>query len=138
MQDLQKVINGAWDDRAAITPANAKAEVREAVDETIDLLDGGKLRVAEKSGGGWVTNEWAKKAVLLSFRLKDNELLADGYSRYFDKVPSKFADYTAETFQKGGFIFFEHGQADLRPCHDPGTTSDFCPRMLDKPFFQTR
>ena len=103
MQDLQKVIDGVWEERASLNPANAKPEVREAVEETIGLLDSGRLRVAEKTGGDWVTHEWAKKAVLLSFRLQDNEVLADGYSRYYDKVPSKFASYTAETFQKGGF-----------------------------------
>ena len=103
MQELQKVIDGAWDERASITPTNAKPEVRDAVEETIERLDAGRLRVAEKTGGLWVTNEWAKKAVLLSFRLHDNEVLSDGYSRYYDKVPSKFASYTAETFAKGGF-----------------------------------
>ena len=103
MQQLQKIIDAAWEERAALTPGSAKAEIRDAVDETIALLDSGQLRVAEKTGGEWVTREWAKKAVLLSFRLQDNEVLADGYSRYYDKVPSKFASYTAETFQKGGF-----------------------------------
>jgi 2,3,4,5-tetrahydropyridine-2,6-dicarboxylate N-succinyltransferase len=102
-QQLQKTIDAAWEDRAAITPASAKAEVRDAVLETVELLDSGKLRVAEKKDGNWVTNEWAKKAVLLSFRLEDNDVMEDGYNRYYDKVPSKFAGYDRDTFQKGGF-----------------------------------
>ena len=103
MEQLQKIIDSVWEERANLTPANAKAEVRDAVLETIELLDSGRLRVAEKTGGRWVTNEWAKKAVLLSFRLEDNDVIDDGYTRYFDKVPSKFAGYDRATFQKAGF-----------------------------------
>ncbi|MEN3355412.1 MAG: 2,3,4,5-tetrahydropyridine-2,6-dicarboxylate N-succinyltransferase [Betaproteobacteria bacterium] len=103
MQELQKIIDAAWDDRASITPSSAKAEVRDAVRETIALLDSGKLRVAEKTRGAWVTREWAKKAVLLSFRLTDNDVLADSYTRYYDKVPSKFAGYDNAAFQAAGF-----------------------------------
>src|SRR5688572_2145286 len=103
MEQLQKIIDGAWEDRASITPTAAKAEVREAVNETIAQLDSGKLRVAEKIDGEWVTHQWAKKAVLLSFRLQDNEVLEDGYSRYYDKVHSKSAGYEASKFQEGGF-----------------------------------
>src|SRR5687768_12154553 len=103
MQQLQKVIDAAWDDRAAITPTSAKPEIRDAVNETIALLDSGRVRVAEKMNGKWVTHEWAKKAVLLSFRLHDNEVLEDGYSRYFDKVHSKFAGYEASKFQEAGY-----------------------------------
>ena len=103
MEQLQKTIDAAWDDRANINPTNARAELRDAVLETIELLDNGKLRVAEKTGGKWVTNEWAKKAVLLSFRLEDNDVMEDGYNRYYDKVPSKFAGYDRQTFQDAGF-----------------------------------
>ena len=103
MQQLEKVIDAAWEERTSLTPTSAKAEVREAVRETIAQLDSGQLRVAEKASGDWVTHQWVKKAVLLSFRLQDNEVLADGYSRYFDKVPSKFAGYDAAQFQAAGF-----------------------------------
>ncbi len=103
MEQLEKIIDAVWEERAALTPATAKAEVRDAVGDTIALLDSGRLRVAEKRDGQWVTNQWAKKAVLLSFRLKDNEVLEDGYSRYFDKVPSKFAGYERSAFEAGGF-----------------------------------
>ena len=103
MQELQKVIDGAWEDRTNITAATAKAEIREAVRETIDGLDSGRLRVCEKTGGEWLTHQWIKKAVLLSFRLQDNEVLEDGYSRYYDKVPSKFSGYAERDFQAAGF-----------------------------------
>ena len=66
-------------------------------------LDAGKLRVAEKIGGEWITHQWIKKAVLLSFRLEDNAVVRDGYTNYFDKVPAKFADYGAQDFKAGGF-----------------------------------
>ena len=103
MQQLQRVIDAAWDDRAKLTPSTAGTEVRKAVDDTIALLDSGRLRVAEKREGKWFTHEWAKKAVLLSFRLKDNAVLQDGSSRYFDKVPSKFSAYDSASFEAGGF-----------------------------------
>ncbi|WP_294949147.1 2,3,4,5-tetrahydropyridine-2,6-dicarboxylate N-succinyltransferase [Sulfurivirga sp.] len=102
-QDLQSVIEQAFENRAEYTPANAPAEVREAVDEAINLLDNGTLRVAEREGvGQWKVNEWLKKAVLLSFRLKDNEVIESPDTRYFDKVPSKFADWTEEDFRNAG------------------------------------
>src|SRR4051794_19684759 len=103
MEQLQKIIDAAWEDRASITPAGAKPEIRDAVHATIELIDRGKLRVAEKTAGKWVTHEWAKKAVLLSFRLKDNEVLTEGHTRYYDKVPSKFAHYDDAAFRAGGF-----------------------------------
>jgi 2,3,4,5-tetrahydropyridine-2-carboxylate N-succinyltransferase len=103
MHQLQKTIDAAWDTRAALTPASAGADVREAVRETIAALDSGELRVAEKTGRDWITHQWVKKAVLLSFRLQDNEMTGDGPLRYYDKVPSKFADYDSARFQAGGF-----------------------------------
>ncbi|MGZ8230373.1 MAG: 2,3,4,5-tetrahydropyridine-2,6-dicarboxylate N-succinyltransferase [Burkholderiales bacterium] len=101
--ELRNTINAAWEDRASLSPATAKAEVRDAVLETIELLDSGALRVAEKIGREWVTHQWAKKAVLLSFRIEDNDLIDDGCSRYYDKVPSKFAGYDRATFETAGF-----------------------------------
>jgi 2,3,4,5-tetrahydropyridine-2-carboxylate N-succinyltransferase len=103
MQQLQRIIDQAWEQRASITPASAKAELRDAVSETVEGLDTGKLRVAEKIEGTWVTHQWLKKAVLLSFRLRDNEVWTDGYTRYYDKVPSKFAAYGDSEFQSAGF-----------------------------------
>jgi 2,3,4,5-tetrahydropyridine-2,6-dicarboxylate N-succinyltransferase len=103
MQQLQRIIDEAWEQRTSITPGSAKAELRDGVTETIERLDAGKLRVAEKIEGTWVTHQWLKKAVLLSFRLRDNEVWTDGYSRYYDKVPSKFAAYGDSEFQSAGF-----------------------------------
>ncbi len=103
MEQLKSAIEAAWERRAEVSPSKADAAVTEAVNETIDLLDSGKLRVAEKVNGAWVTHEWTKKAVLLSFRLQESYVMRDGTHQYYDKVPSKFAGYTGETFQKGGF-----------------------------------
>ena len=94
---MKRVIEQAWEERSALTPQSAPRELREAVDEAIAGLDSGRLRVAEKSRGAWITHQWLKKAVLLSFRLEDNRVL-DG--RYYDKVPSKFDSFA---FDKGGF-----------------------------------
>ena len=103
ISNLQAVIEKAWDDRANISPASASKEVRDAVTETINQLDRGTLRVAEKINGQWTIHQWAKKAVLLSFRLQDNAVLKDGYSQYYDKVPSKFDGFSAADFQAGGY-----------------------------------
>jgi 2,3,4,5-tetrahydropyridine-2-carboxylate N-succinyltransferase len=103
MTDLQSVIDKAFDDRANVSPKTAEPALKEAVAEVIDRLDAGKLRVAEKSGGDWVTHQWVKKAVLLSFRLEDNQVIRDGYTNYFDKVQTKFADYGDTDFRAGGF-----------------------------------
>jgi 2,3,4,5-tetrahydropyridine-2-carboxylate N-succinyltransferase len=105
MSQLQNIIEGAFEDRANINPANASREVKEAVASVIADLDSGKLRVASRIGAtqDWETHQWLKKAVLLSFRLDDNVLLDGGCTKYFDKVPPKFADYTAEDFKAGGF-----------------------------------
>jgi 2,3,4,5-tetrahydropyridine-2-carboxylate N-succinyltransferase len=103
MTDLQQAIDGAWEKRAEFNPGNAPAELRSAVDTVIGQLDAGKLRVAEKQGGEWITHQWVKKAVLLSFRLRDNEIMQGGYAHYFDKVDSKFARYTQADFAAGGY-----------------------------------
>ena len=103
-QQLQSLIDQAWEDRANLSPKAAPADVREAVANVIGQLDKGALRVAEKKDGEWIVNQWIKKAVLLSFRLEDNTPMpAGGFTQFYDKVPSKFASYTAEDFAKGGF-----------------------------------
>ncbi len=105
MSQLQQVIEAAFEDRANINPANASQEVKEAVASVIADLDSGELRVASRVGDTqqWETHQWLKKAVLLSFRLKDNVLMEGGCTKYFDKVAPKFADYTEEDFKSGGF-----------------------------------
>jgi 2,3,4,5-tetrahydropyridine-2-carboxylate N-succinyltransferase len=103
-QQLQSIIDTAWEQRADINPANASAEVRDAVAHVLAGLDDGTLRVAQKTGADWVVNQWLKKAVLLSFRLENNAVMAgDGTMQYYDKVPTKFASYTADDFARGGF-----------------------------------
>jgi len=101
----QSIIEEAFERRADINPANATSEVKDAVFGVLADLDAGKLRVASRIGDtqDWETHQWLKKAVLLSFRLEDNKLLDDGVTKYFDKVPPKFADYTEEDFKAGGF-----------------------------------
>ncbi|TCV92591.1 2,3,4,5-tetrahydropyridine-2,6-dicarboxylate N-succinyltransferase [Biostraticola tofi] len=103
MQQLQQIIEDAFERRADITPANVDTITREAVNETIRRLDSGLLRVAEKINGQWETHQWLKKAVLLSFRISDNQVMEGAETRYFDKVPMKFADYDAARFQREGF-----------------------------------
>ena len=107
-QLLQKIIDQAWEDRANISSANASSELRDSVTHVINMLDQGMLRVAEKTDNQWIVNQWVKKAVLLSFRLEDNFMMPAGASgsnamQFYDKVPNKFAKYTAEDFAKGGF-----------------------------------
>jgi 2,3,4,5-tetrahydropyridine-2,6-dicarboxylate N-succinyltransferase len=105
MDPRQSIIEAAFEDRANINPSNASAEVKSTVSSVLDDLDQGKLRVASRIADTqqWETHQWLKKAVLLSFRLKDNYLMDDGVTKYFDKVPPKFADYTEEDFKNGGF-----------------------------------
>ena len=108
--DLQTTIEQAWENRANLSPTDASAEVREAVEHTIDGLDLGRLRVAEKIGDDWVVHQWIKKAVLLSFRLNDMTTIPGGpvdpvlgQSVWFDKVPSKFAGWDDRRFRAAGF-----------------------------------
>jgi 2,3,4,5-tetrahydropyridine-2-carboxylate N-succinyltransferase len=103
MTELQSVIETAFENRASIAYGNVEPRVREAVNEVLGQLDAGKLRVAEKIGAEWVTRQWIKKAVLLSFRIEDNGVVRDGYTNYYDKVPAKFAEYSAQDFKTGGF-----------------------------------
>src|SRR3989442_10779366 len=90
---MKNVVEEAWENRNSITPASAPRALRDAVEEVIAGLDSGRLRVAEKSGGAWITHQWIKKAVLLSFRLQDNRVIDGGATRYYDKVASKFSDF---------------------------------------------
>jgi 2,3,4,5-tetrahydropyridine-2,6-dicarboxylate N-succinyltransferase len=102
MKKLVGLIEEGWDKRSALNPGNAPRALREAVDEVIAGLDAGKLRVAEKTGGEWLTHQWIKKAVLLSFRLEDNRVMDAGLTRYYDKVSSKFAHFDEKQFAASG------------------------------------
>lgn len=102
MTDLKQVIEKAFENRAEITPRTVDTHVKEYVTEAIRLLDTGELRVAEKKDGDWVVNEWLKKAVLLSFRIEENEFMKGGFTNYFDKVTPKYAGYNAREFRESG------------------------------------
>jgi 2,3,4,5-tetrahydropyridine-2-carboxylate N-succinyltransferase len=103
---LQATIEAAWERRAELSPGAAPAELREAVETTIAELDAGRLRVAEKTSAGWETHQWLKKAVLLSFRLRDNAPIGlagpNVPFRFYDKVPTKFAQFDETAFAKAG------------------------------------
>ena len=102
MSDIESIIVDAFERRADITPRNVDTQAKDAVMSAIEQLDRGEIRVAEKHNGSWIVNEWIKKAVLLYFRMEDNEFLKGGFTNYFDKVPSKFADYNSRDFREGG------------------------------------
>jgi 2,3,4,5-tetrahydropyridine-2-carboxylate N-succinyltransferase len=104
MADIRAVIEKAWDERDQIT-LKTKGAVRKAVEQALELLDSGEARVAEKKDGKWVTNQWLKKAVLLSFRLNAMQLIGGGpgKSKWWDKVPSKLDGWTVKDFRKAGF-----------------------------------
>jgi 2,3,4,5-tetrahydropyridine-2-carboxylate N-succinyltransferase len=100
---LQQVIDAAWDARDGINTAT-QGEVRDAVNEALAALDAGSLRVAQPGADGWTVNQWLKKAVLLSFRLNDNSIMpGPGGSNWWDKVPSKFANWGENRFREAGF-----------------------------------
>ncbi len=102
--ELQHTIDAAWDNRDSISAATM-GPVREAVESALSLLDAGTVRVAEKVDGQWQTNQWLKKAVLLSFRLNDSVPMAGApnESHWYDKVPTKFEGWTAERFKSAAF-----------------------------------
>jgi 2,3,4,5-tetrahydropyridine-2-carboxylate N-succinyltransferase len=103
MEQLQTEIEAAFESRAEITPRNVEAKLKESINQVLDMLNTGELRIAEKINGEWVNHQWIKKAVLLSFRMEDNAFIKGGFSNYFDKVPSKFADFSSKDFRNGGF-----------------------------------
>jgi 2,3,4,5-tetrahydropyridine-2-carboxylate N-succinyltransferase len=99
---LQTRIDAAWEKRAELTPSNIDTALRSALDECLHLLDTGKLRVAEKQDGRWRVNEWLKKAVLLYFRAHDNRAIEAGHTRFFDKVPLKYAHMSEAAIRSSG------------------------------------
>jgi len=101
--NLAATIDAAWEERASFSP-HSQGRVRTAVAEALRLLDRGEARVAEPTGDGWQVNQWLKKAVLLSFRLNDNVVMpGPGNASWFDKVPSKFAEWGDHSFREAGF-----------------------------------
>jgi len=99
---LKALIETAFEERAEINPRSVTRELKVALDEALDLLDSGKVRVAKKEHGKWVVNDWLKKAVLLYFRAWDNKLIEGGHTRFFDKVPLKYAAMDEATIRASG------------------------------------
>ena len=112
MSDQAKgVIEAAFKKRADITPSNADSDVRRAVEETLNQVDAGKLRVAEKLSGDWAVNEWIKKAVLLSFRMNENKIIDAGYTKYYDKVTPKFSQMSDSEIKQTGIRIVPNSMA---------------------------
>jgi 2,3,4,5-tetrahydropyridine-2-carboxylate N-succinyltransferase len=108
LKQLEATINAAYERRAELTPKNLPRELDAALQECIALLDTGAARVAEPHEGGWRVNQWLKKAVLLSFRTRDNTPLDAGFTRFYDKVPLKYASATEEQLRAGGARIVPH------------------------------
>lgn len=102
MSELQSIIENAFENRASLTPETEDKAILDAVQQAIAMLNSGEARVAEKIDGEWVVHQWLKKAVLLYFRLHNNDVIEGAESKFYDKVPLKFTDYTAEQFQAEG------------------------------------
>lgn len=102
IEQLKLIIEQAYERRTEITPKNVDPVTRVAIEQTIEKLDSGEIRVAEKVNDEWVVNQWVKKAVLLYFRINENTVTESAGNCYYDKVPLKFADYTAERFKAEG------------------------------------
>ncbi|WP_088331644.1 2,3,4,5-tetrahydropyridine-2,6-dicarboxylate N-succinyltransferase [Lacimicrobium sp. SS2-24] len=100
MSELKSIIEQAFENRNELDSSDL--QLRQAVSQAIDLLNTGKARVAEKVAGEWVVHQWLKKAVLLYFRLHDNQLIEGAQSRFFDKVPLKYAEYNEQQFAQEG------------------------------------
>ncbi|MFO7275603.1 MAG: 2,3,4,5-tetrahydropyridine-2,6-dicarboxylate N-succinyltransferase [Pseudomonadota bacterium] len=105
---LQEIIEAAFEERSKLSPSNRPAELVEALDECIELLDSGRARVAEQRDGRWVVNEWLKKAVLLYFRVRENQVVDAGFTRFYDKVPLKYRDATEAELRAGGARIVPH------------------------------
>jgi 2,3,4,5-tetrahydropyridine-2-carboxylate N-succinyltransferase len=105
---LRSTIEAAFEERAALTPANADRLVRAAIEEALGLLDSGALRVAEKRDGRWMVHEWLKKAVLLAFRVNDNRVFDAGYTRFYDKLPLKYAAVDEAALRASGARVVPH------------------------------
>lgn len=105
MSNIQSIIEDAFENRSSITPKSVSKEIKEAVNKAIDGLNNGSLRVASREGStqNWETHQWLKKAVLLSFRIKDNFIMNGNYTNYFDKVESKFTHFQEKDFDEGGY-----------------------------------
>jgi 2,3,4,5-tetrahydropyridine-2,6-dicarboxylate N-succinyltransferase len=107
-QRLQSLIESAFERRADLNPRNVPHELTAALDECLGLLDSGAARLAEKRGDEWLVHQWLKKAILLYFRTRENEVVDAGYARFYDKVPLKYARASASELQAGGTRVVPH------------------------------
>ncbi len=108
MTTLQENIEQAWEQRSSFSADNTPDAVRDAIEQALVLLDTGEARVAQPGPDGWVVNEWLKKAVLLSFRTRENRVIEAGYTRFYDKVELKYTNYSSEDFQRDGVRAVPH------------------------------
>ena len=104
MKNIEQIIKNAFEDRENINK-DTQGEIREAVEITLNKLDNGSIRVCQKIDGEWIVNQWIKKAILLSFRLSDNEIIKASHATWFDKVESKTAKWTKDDHLKAGFRY---------------------------------
>lgn len=102
-QDLQNIIETAWNECQTLHSNTVSAQTRDAIEHTIQALDSGTLRVAEKINQEWIVHQWLKKAVLLSFRIQDNQVMGQAPLQYFDKVPLKFENFDQKDFNAAGY-----------------------------------
>jgi 2,3,4,5-tetrahydropyridine-2-carboxylate N-succinyltransferase len=104
MTNLSDIVETAWNERASLSPQSASSEIRDAIEQSIAGLDDGTLRIAERDGDGsnWHVNEWLKKAVLLYFRIHDNAAIDAGYTKFYEKVPLKYAGFDAAALAASG------------------------------------
>ena len=108
LQPLREIIDAAFERRASLNARELPVELDQALEECLARLDRGELRVAEPHGDAWVVNEWLKKAVLLTFRVRENRLVDGGFTRFYDKVPLKYAAATEEELRSGGVRIVPH------------------------------
>jgi 2,3,4,5-tetrahydropyridine-2-carboxylate N-succinyltransferase len=100
-QHLQAIVDAAFEERATLSPQHHPRELAGALDNCLESLDEGRVRVAQKQHGQWIVNEWLKKALLLYFRIHDSTVIEGGYTRFFDKVPLKYANTSAQELRSG-------------------------------------
>ena len=108
MTGLSAIIDAGWERRAELTPTSVDAELRDAIEQAIAGLDAGRLRVAEQRDGDWVVHQWLKMAVLLSFRIQPNQVVEAGFTKFYDKVPLKYAGYSEHDFAEAGTRVVPH------------------------------
>ena len=105
---FEKIINNSFDNKEKIN-INSEQTVISAINETIELVDQGKIRVAEKKGNGWFVNQWIKKAILLSFKINKMEIMRGPYTTWYDKVPGKSVNWKEEDWKKAGYRHVPNG-----------------------------